>query len=277
MTTREEYEYRKANKIECIEWFLKDIERNVLTSNPANETNVQCFSNQKQVFNTNLITFSAENEEKRIIRGMVMRSGQWIGRNNIDGNGNFGYCYFSEQTVTDMHDNFFLDKLSINHTNNPDHNDVTGDAILVKSWLEKNIFNGQKCLEWWLDYKVITDRLWRFAKQNKLGFSIEGFFTTVKQSNSFLSEKKNIIRNSSDFTKEDLDQKFRWILSKSKDNCPSCVAFNGQVKTLRQWIMTALPRTPIGTLVVDLSTSGAHNPYNTFCEQSCKCYMERVK
>ena len=127
----------------------------------------------------NIITFSAFNEEKHTIRGLVMRSGQWIPRNNVDGQGNPGYCYFSKETVKKMKDKFYSNKLTINH-----RDDITGDCIMTNSWLEKGQYPDKKeYIDWNVEYKVLTRRLWDYVKTNKVGFSIEAYFSAVKLSN----------------------------------------------------------------------------------------------
>ena len=148
--TNEEY-WKLFNSQNIVrEWFVEDIDKNSIVTDPANETFLQYFKNQKGERIKELITFVANDTEKQTIRGLVMRSGQWIPRNNIDGKDNFGYCYFSQETVKKMHDIFFSNKLTINH-----NDDITGDCILVNSWLEKNVDeHGKKYLAWYLEYKV---------------------------------------------------------------------------------------------------------------------------
>jgi hypothetical protein len=170
----EEYWKYFNNQTILREWAVEDIEKNSIVDNPANETFVSYFKNENKDKLKALITFSASNTEKHTIRGLVMRSGQWIPRANIDGKGNFGYCYFSKDTVKKMKDIFYSNKLTINHSD-----DITGDALLINSYLEKN----DNCLEWYLEYKVLTTKLWNYIKQNPVGFSIEAFFSAVKLSN----------------------------------------------------------------------------------------------
>jgi len=263
-----------AKTLTVREWFAEDIEANSLVEDPANEQMFSYFSNDHKCgadclncTNNHKVVFSVSNEEKRIISGLVMKSGSWIPRADADGEGNPGYIYFSRESVRKMKELFGMNrKLTIHHTD-----EITGDAILLNSYIKE----AEEQTEWWCDYKIVTDKLWGYIKQKKVvGFSMEAYFTSklLDKKEEFAKYK---IKESSDFKKEDLDQNFTWVM-KGDDACPSCQGFNGQVKTLKEWIHTALPRTQNGTEVAGMSMKGLYGPYNTFCEHTCRCYMERV-
>ena len=176
--TKEEYFKLLNSAVIVREWQVEDIDKMSIVQNPANETMLSFFKDQTQRMDT-IITFSAENEEKQTIRGLVMRSGQWIPRYDIDGKGNFGYCYLSKATVHKMYQKFFSNKLTINHSD-----EITGDAILTNSWEEFGKYeNGNEYIDWKVEYRVLTKKLWQYIKQNPVGFSLEGYFSAVKLSN----------------------------------------------------------------------------------------------
>ena len=171
-----QYDYYRLyhNQVIIREWDIEDMFANSITMNPANNTMLQKFSKETDKIE-HIIYFKAENNEKQTIRGLVIESGQWIPRKDVDGKGNFGYCYFSKATVQKMYDMFFSNKLTLNHKD-----DITGDAILVESKLEKS----DKKYQWFLEYRIQSKRLWEYVKQNPVGYSIEGLFNALKLNNS---------------------------------------------------------------------------------------------
>ena len=113
-------------------------------------------------------TFNIENEEKRQVQGLALKSNQFIFRKNADGKGNPGHVYFSRDTIRQLHKKFgFNRSISFKH-----REDITGNAILLDSWLvedEKNIETS-----WYLKYQIIGEPLWAQVKSgNVRGFSIE--------------------------------------------------------------------------------------------------------
>ena len=149
MITQEEY-YRIYNSaVDVVEWNVEDIEKNSIVQFPANKTFLQHFAEEKPI-NKNIF-FNIFNEEKKTIRGLIMRSGEFIPRTDINGKGQQGYIYFSKESIRKMHSMFFSDRLTIDHAD-----DITGDAILVKSWLTENYDLNGSWLEWWAEYKIQT-------------------------------------------------------------------------------------------------------------------------
>jgi hypothetical protein len=70
-----------------------------------------------------------------------------------------------------------------------------------------------------------------------------------------------------------------WKLGSKKEHCPSCLGFAGQLKTLREWMNTAIPREQTGISLgsTGLNTSYPHSPYGTFCEDACDCQLVPMK
>lgn len=111
-------------------------------------------------------------EEKRIVRGCVLVSGKMIYRNNVDGQNNPGYVFFSRNTVR-----LAKEKYGWNRSISVQHKDeVTGSAILMNSWLEEDETLNQT--KWYCEYKIIGEKLWEYIKAKKvLGFSVEALFS----------------------------------------------------------------------------------------------------
>lgn len=119
-------------------------------------------------------------------------------------------------------------------------------------------------------------------------------FPANEQTWLFLAEPKKQVRNVSDITEDNIDLKYRWVLGSNEEVCPACVKWsNMRPKTLRRWVETAIPRTPIGTKILNLTTKKGTDlavkkgwtgkpvdktgdVYNTFCEDKCRCYLELV-
>ena len=109
-------------------------------------------------------------------------------------------------------------------------------------------------------------------------------FPAIETNFEYFAAHKKIIRVPDDITKEDLDVKYRWVLNHDNELennvCPTCIEWSNQApKTLRTWISTALPRVPVNTKLVnvDMVVTGAHEPYNTYCEANCGCHLEAVE
>lgn len=97
----------------------------------------------------------------------------------------------------------------------------------------------------------------------------------------YFAKHKKFIRGPEDITQDDLDVKYKWILNSDNeiDNkvCLTCVEWsNKPAMKLRDWVKTALPRVKVGTPILDMVASGEHEPYNTFCEETCGCHLEAV-
>jgi hypothetical protein len=106
-------------------------------------------------------------------------------------------------------------------------------------------------------------------------------YPAIEENFMYFAANKKYIYKVEDITKEDLDQKYKWILNHEgeleNEVCPACIEWSNQApKTLRTWITTALPRVPVGTVILDMTATGAHEPFNTFCEANCRCHLEAV-
>jgi len=150
-----------------------------IVDDPAIEVPFTYFKQERHMTNMsneNMVLFSISNEEKRIIKGLVLQSGQMIYRNDV-GNGIPGYNWISRDTIRKLYKKYgFNRSLTFQH-----RDDVTGNAILMKSWLEEDDTN-QKT-KWFMEYKILPtktgEKLWNIIKSynGEMGFSIEAIFS----------------------------------------------------------------------------------------------------
>ena len=116
-------------------------------------------------------TFAIQNEEKKQVQGLALKSNQLIYRNNADGQGNPGYVFMSRDTVRKLQRKFgFNRSITFKH-----REDITGNAILLDSWLVEDDANLDT--SWFLKYQIIGEKLWQQVKNGYVrGFSIEAIF-----------------------------------------------------------------------------------------------------
>lgn len=120
------------------------------------------------------VKLSVNNVEARTIVGPVLISGKMIYRRDIDGLGE-GYVYMTRDTVRKLQSKFgFNRKATIDHMD-----DITGYLVMTKTWLEED--DEKNLTTWFVEYKVVNQKLWDLVKENKvLGFSIEAFLSVQK-------------------------------------------------------------------------------------------------
>ena len=124
----------------------------------------------------NKVFFKIESEDNYTIKGMILQSNQMIYRNDV-GDGTSGYVYMSRETIRKCYNRFKMNRsITFQH-----RDDITGNAILMKSWLEEDEKNN--CTKWYVEYKILQTtvgkKLWNIIKsfgKNGMGFSIEGLF-----------------------------------------------------------------------------------------------------
>ena len=131
------------------------------------EENCKCHLEQVgNNFEHHFVKMEMFNEIKREVKGLVLKSNQMIYRNNIDGNGNPGYVYFSRDTVRKLKEKYGWNRnITFQHLDQ-----ITGSAILMDTYLEED----EKETRWFVKYKILNEKLWNKIKDNSVkGFSIE--------------------------------------------------------------------------------------------------------
>lgn len=130
-------------------------------------------------YEKNIMNFTIENDEKRVISGPVMIPNILIYRQNDDDSDGY-YVYFSKKTIEKLKNKYgFKKKITLQH-----EKEASNTLILLDSWIyptEKNDNCGIKDLKngsWCMKYKVISNKMWDLIKSGKVkGFSIESCFT----------------------------------------------------------------------------------------------------
>lgn len=204
---------------------------------------------------------------------------------------------FSSDTIRKISENFIMlnnkDSVNIQHSIN------INKAYLIETWIVEDETNDKAYAlgytkeevpvgTWMVSFKIKDDLLWdEYLKSGFLrGFSIEGNFTQKEihlhsHTHTELSAEDQAIYDlylAVNFTAEDLDTKYQWKMFNEENPCPSCKGFDGKIKTLKEWLNTAIPRHKNGE---QLGTTGVaanfpHSPYSTFCESACKCVLTKV-
>lgn len=112
--------------------------------------------------------FEVANQEKKQVKGLVLRSHQMIYRPNADGQGNPGYNYMTTETIKRLKDRYGYNRtITFKHQEN-----ITGQAILLDSWLEDTCEEG--CVGWYMKYQIVGEKLWAQITSGQVkGFSVE--------------------------------------------------------------------------------------------------------
>lgn len=160
-----------------------------LVDSPAVEVLWQRFSDEK----TNL-TFKIDNEEKRIVRGVVMLADSPIYRRN----GDFEfYITYSADTIRYMAEKYlsdgFQNKVDTQH-NNQWIDGVNMTQIFfkdVESGINPKGFENVNDGSMFAEFKVHNDEIWDKIKKGEFqGFSLEGYFT-IEDTNKMIEEQFN--------------------------------------------------------------------------------------
>lgn len=163
---------------------------------PATESDFVAFEKENE-----RVMFSVENEEKRLVRGLVMAANQLIYRYSP----NFGeyYIMYEPETIRAMAEKYLKEGFQ----NNVDlmHDGNLVDGVNMVQFFIKDAENGinPKPFEEYEDgslfaeFHVENDEVWNMIKDGDFkGFSLEGFFTVEpvefrKEETNNKSEKKN--------------------------------------------------------------------------------------
>lgn len=148
---------------------------------PAVENDFFYFKKEEKMFN-----FKVENEEKRLILGVIMRADYPIYRINSSGEGY--YIRFSKETIEKMAEKMLLNSTynNVNLQHNPEN---YVENVYLREVFIKDIAKGinPKGFESIEDgslfgvYKVENDEVWASIKSGEFkGFSLEGCFSSYE-------------------------------------------------------------------------------------------------
>ena len=163
-----------------------------LVDEPAVEINWLAFEKQEE------LKFKVENEDKHIIRGVIMRANYPIYRI-----GNSGYEYYIQydaETIRLMAQKYLKDGFQ----NNIDtqHNNQLQDGVYLVQWFIKDTENGinPKGFEsvedgsLFAEFKVENEEIWNQIKEGTFkGFSLAGFFDVEEVSDPQEEELLSLI------------------------------------------------------------------------------------
>lgn len=161
-----------------------------LVNDPAVESNFVAFSKEKE-----MMMFSVENEEKRMVTGVVMRCEYPIIRKNAEGQ--LYYIKFSAKTIEDMAQRLFSMGLQNNIDLQHNFNYIEG-VEMVEAFIKdttkgispkgfEDIADGSL----FATYKIMDDDIWNAIKEGTFkGFSLEGNFSFIPSTDN--KEVKNI-------------------------------------------------------------------------------------
>jgi len=150
-----------------------------LVDDPAVEINWQYFNEQKPM------QFSVQDEEKRIIRGVIMECDKLIYRR--DASGFEYYIQFDAYTIRTMAQKYLKDGFA----NNVDtmHNEQLESGVEMVQWFisdkEHGVnpegFEGVNDHSLFAEFHVLNDEIWSAIKDGTFkGFSLAGFFEPVE-------------------------------------------------------------------------------------------------
>ena len=152
-----------------------------LVSEPAVESNFLYFNEQRKP-----LQFKVDNEEKRIVTGVIMRCNHPIYRIGISG---FEYYItFDKATIEKMAEKWLKEGLqgNVNLQHNPD---AYVDGVLLKEVYFKDVERGINPTGFediedgslFGTYHILNDAVWESVKNGEFkGFSLEGYFNTVE-------------------------------------------------------------------------------------------------
>lgn len=261
-----------------------------LVDRPAIKSDFIMLSEQNELDRIEVKLADAHVDNMRhVVTGMVLFADQVIER--IDEKTNKKYnIIFRADTIRKIAENYIIqdkkDNVTIQHKLNVNKINLIETWFVEDPKMDKiNIYGNKTNVQGWaVSLKINDDDIWNeYLKTGYLkGFSLEGNFTQREiKLNEHNVDDDNLkqIFLAAYYTEEDLDSKYKWKLGAETDdrkNCPACKEHANQIKTLREWINTAIPSVPNGTIVAGLSTSYKTAPYGTYCEDKCGCQLVKI-
>jgi hypothetical protein len=165
-----------------------------------------------------LVMFDDENkllefadDEKQVIYSVAMRPNILIPRKNI--NGEPSMVFYTEETVSDLQQNFFKNNSHNGATINHDKN-IRNDIYAFESWIVSDPERDKAKLlgmavekgDWVLGQKIDNPEVWNDIKSGKLkGFSIEAYLEPI------------LTNTKTEMTTEEIDARIKAILMESEE------------------------------------------------------------
>ena len=195
-----------------------------ICDNPAIQSGFQAFGEEKQV-----LKYSVQDEEKRIVLGCLMRSSYPIYRRNADG---FEYfIVYTSDTIEQMASKWLasqnVNNINLNHQEGTDQDGIYLMQAFIKD-TKKGIspigFEDIEDGSLFAQYKIMNDDVWAAIKEGTyVGFSLEGLFGVEPMNEEFTKQETN---NNNETTK-----KYMSKLSKIKEVLKSLLVEFGTIAT----------------------------------------------
>lgn len=183
------------NGLQVYEGFVDDADAGMfcisLVDMPATESDFQYFSKEKEP-----LKFAVQDEEKRLVRGLLMGAGQMIYRRNGDYE---YYITYSAETLRLMAEKYLKNGFSSNVDLNHDGVPVEGvnmTQIFVKdvaAGIDPKGFEEYNDGSLFVEFKVNNDEVWEQIKEGDFkGFSLAGLFEVKETFNKQTNNKFNM-------------------------------------------------------------------------------------
>ena len=195
-----------------------------ICDNPAIQSGFQAFGEEKQV-----LKYSVQDEEQRIVLGCLMRSSYPIYRRNADG---FEYfIVYTSDTIEQMASKWLasqnVNNINLNHQEGTDQDGIYLMQAFIKN-ADKGIsptgFEDIEDGSLFAQYKIINEDVWAAIKEGTyVGFSLEGMFGVEPMEEEFSKQETN--------NNKEINKKFMSKLSKIKEALKSLLVQFGTVAT----------------------------------------------
>lgn len=163
-----------------------------ICDNPAIQSGFQAFGEEKQV-----LKYSVQDEEQRIVLGCLMRSSYPIYRRNADG---FEYfIVYTSDTIEQMASKWLasqnVNNINLNHQEGTDQDGIYLMQAFIKD-TNKGIspigFEDIEDGSLFAQYKIMNDNVWAAIKEGTyVGFSLEGMFGVEPMEEAFNKQEIN--------------------------------------------------------------------------------------
>lgn len=195
-----------------------------ICDNPAIQSGFQAFGEEKQV-----LKYSVQDEEQRIVLGCLMRSSYPIYRRNADG---FEYfIVYTSDTIEQMASKWLasqnVNNINLNHQEGTDQDGIYLMQAFIKN-TDKGIsptgFEDIEDGSLFAQYKIMNEDVWAAIKEGTyVGFSLEGMFGVEPMEEEFSKQETN--------NNKEINKKFMSKLSKIKEALKSLLVQFGTVAT----------------------------------------------
>lgn len=195
-----------------------------ICDNPAIQSGFQAFGEEKQV-----LKYSVQDEEQRIVLGCLMRSSYPIYRRNADG---FEYfIVYTSDTIEQMASKWLasqnVNNINLNHQEGTDQDGIYLMQAFIKD-TDKGIspigFEDIEDGSLFAQYKIMNDDVWAAIKEGTyVGFSLEGLFGVEPMEEEFSKQEQN--------NNNQKIEKYMSKLTKIKEVLKSLLVEFGEVST----------------------------------------------